>query len=303
MKLFISGGSGTLGTELVHQLYDKCERLVVFSRDEQKHVQMRKTFPEGGEKGLRYMIGDIRSTSRLAQAMRGCDYVIHAAAMKHVDIAEYNPQECVLTNVIGSKNVIDACNMADIKKCIMISTDKAVNPENLYGATKLCMEKMAIASNNLGKCRFSVVRYGNVIASKGSVLTKWKEQYEKDKILSITDNRMTRFWISIGDAARFVLHKLEIMQGGEIFIPEIKSKTMLQLAKEYFPDCTTEEIGIRSGEKLHESLINREDARNCYRTNDTPAYYTIYPMLHEWSNKLFLRGTKMSEDFTLESSL
>jgi UDP-N-acetylglucosamine 4,6-dehydratase len=301
LKLFISGGSGTLGTELVRQLHTSCERLVVFSRDEQKHVEMRKTYPEGGEKGLRYMIGDIRSVSRLAQAMRGCDIVIHAAAMKHVDICEYNPQEAIKTNIIGSMNVVSACNMAGIKKCIMVSTDKAVNPENIYGATKLCMEKMAIASNNLGGCRFSIVRYGNVISSKGSVLTKWKEQYNKNKILTITDKRMSRFWISIEAAAKFIIHKFDIMQGGEIFVPEISSKNMLQLAKEYYPDCSIEETGIRSGEKLHESLINREDARCCYRISDRNSYYTIYPITHEWSNRIKFNGEKMPEDFIMES--
>ena len=298
MKLFISGGSGTLGLELVRQLYQTAERLVVFSRDEQKHVEMMKTYPDTGEKGIRYMIGDVRDTNRLAQAMRGCEYVIHAAAMKHVHIAEYNPQEASRTNIIGSMNVVDACNMAGVKKCVMVSTDKAVNPENTYGATKLCMEKLAIASNNLGKCRFSVVRYGNVIGSKGSVLPKWEERYRQGLPLQITDLRMTRFWISIEEAAKFILHKLEIMQGGEIFVPNITSKTMLQLAKQHFKDAVIEETGIRPGEKLHESLINAEDARNCYRTDD---YYTIYPIIHDWTSKIPITGHKLNEDFRLRS--
>jgi UDP-N-acetylglucosamine 4,6-dehydratase len=300
MKLFITGGSGTLGHELVRQLHQTADRVVVFSRDEQKHFEMAKEFPEGGEHGLRYMIGDVRDAKRLTQAMKGCDYVIHAAAIKHVPVAEYNPQECMQTNIIGSANVVEACNQVKIQKCIMISTDKAVNPENFYGASKLCMEKIAVASNNLGKCRFSVVRYGNVIGSKGSVLPKWLELYQKGFPLPITDERMTRFWISIKDAARFVLSKFDIMQGGEIFIPKIQSKTMLQLAREYFPDAVIEETGIRSGEKLHESLINREDARNCYENDD---YYTIYPLFHNWTKDMQKIGKKLPENFTLTSEV
>ena len=298
MRIFISGGSGSLGTELVRQLYQTADRIVVFSRDEQKHVEMQKTYPDLGERGVRYFIGDVRDANRLAQAMRGCDYVIHCAAMKHVHIAEYNPQEAIRTNIIGSMNIVDACNAAGVKKCIMVSTDKAVNPENNYGATKLCMEKLAIASNNLGKCRFSVVRYGNVIGSKGSVLPKWAERYEKGEPLHITDKRMTRFWISIEEAAKFILHKLEIMEGGEIFIPEIQSKTMLQFAKEHFQDAIIEETGIRPGEKLHESLINAEDARNCYKSE---GFYTIYPIIHDWTKAFINKGKKLPEDFQLRS--
>ena len=300
MKLFISGGSGTLGTELVRQLHDKCERLIVFSRDEQKHVEMQKTYPDGGERGLRYRLGDIRDLNRLTQAMQGCDYVIHAAAIKHVPIAEYNPHECVKTNIVGSMNVITACNLQGVKKCIMVSTDKAVNPENIYGASKLCMEKLAIASNNLGHCRFSVVRYGNVLGSKGSVLPKWKELYRSGKAIPITDPRMSRFWISIEEAAKFIMHKLEVMQGGEVFVPEIRAKTMLQLAREHFPDAEIKETGIRPGEKLHESLISCEDARNCYKDN---GYYTIYPVAHEWTSKIEKKGEKMPETFKLTSDL
>jgi UDP-N-acetylglucosamine 4,6-dehydratase len=297
-KYFIAGGSGTLGTELVRQLHTTAERIVVFSRDEQKQYEMAKVFPEGGKRGLRYMIGDIRSVNRLAQAMRGCDYVIHAAAMKHVPACEYNPQEAIETNVQGSRNVVDACNLAGIRKCMVISTDKAVHPINLYGATKLCMEKLTIAANNLGKCRFSVCRYGNVEGSKGSVIPHWRKLAELGQPIPITDKRMTRFWISIEDAAKFVIHKIRIMQGGEIFIPEIKNKSMLMLAKEICPNAETIETGIRPGEKLHECLISEEDARFCFHKK---GFYTVYPMFHYWASKINPIGSQISENFRMTS--
>jgi UDP-N-acetylglucosamine 4,6-dehydratase/5-epimerase len=288
-----------LGHEIVRQLYNKADRIVVFSRDEQKQYTMEKEYREGGKRGLRYMLGDVRSVSRLAQAMRGCDCVIHAAAMKHVPACEYNPQEAVKTNIIGSQNVVDACNMVGIKKCIVVSTDKAVHPVNLYGATKLCMEKLTIAANNLGKCRFSVCRYGNVEGSKGSVIPLWKKLHSEGKPIPITDRRMTRFWISIEEAAKFVIHKLNIMQGGEIFIPEIKSKSMLDLAKEIAPNAETEELGIRAGEKLHECLISEEDARSCFYNK---GYYTIYPQFHDWTTDIQPKGSQMAESFRLVSN-
>ena len=299
MKLFLTGGSGSLGHEIVRQLHNKIDRLVVFSRDEQKQYEMAKEYPEGGATGLRYMLGDIRSIDRLCQAMRGCDCVIHAAAMKHVPACEYNPQEAVRTNVIGSMNVIDACNMSGIKKCIVISTDKAVHPINHYGATKLCMEKLAIASNNLGNCRFSVCRYGNVEGSKGSVIPHWKALQAQGCKIPITDNRMSRFWISLEKAAEFVLHKLEIMQGGEIFVPQISSKTMLSMAQEICPGCETEETGIRPGEKLHECLIGEEDARNCYFNSN---FFTIYPSYHDWTKEINKKGIQTPEHFRMDSS-
>lgn len=297
MKLFLSGGTGTLGHELTEQLGD-IDRLVIFSRDEFKQSEMRKQYPEGGERGVRYMLGDVRNESRLIQAMQGCDYVIHAAAMKQVPACEYNPQEAIATNVIGSMNVINACNKAGIKRCIVVSTDKACEPTTHYGSTKLCAEKTAIAANNIGRCRFSVVRYGNVIGSRASVIPLWRQQVAEGRPITMTNRHMTRFWITIQEAARFVLNALGDMQGGEIFVPKMTSRTMEDLAWEIAPEAKIQEIGIRPGEKMHECLVGEEDARDCW---DEGARYVIYPQFHEWVKDFSKRGDKMPDTFRYRS--
>lgn len=301
MKLLITG-AGSLASELIKQLHKQCRRLVVFSRSESRQGELKKHYPEGGRAGLRYFIGDIRDVDRLTVAMRGVDYVIHTAALKVVPTGEYNPSEFIKTNITGSENVAIACNRAGVKKCILSSTDKAVNPINLYGMTKGCAEKLFIAYNNLGDCRFSVCRYGNVAGSTGSVIPLWERQ-SKNGELTITDKRMTRFWITLEQAGKFIYTMLERMYGGEIFIPKINKMSMVNLANKLFSDMTLKETGIRPGEKLHESLLNEEESRECYSRKDDLSgieYYCVYPGFHEWGDIPKL-GTRLSETFTLTS--
>jgi UDP-N-acetylglucosamine 4,6-dehydratase len=313
VKIFLSGGTGSLGHEIVRQLWGRkdVERIVVFSRGEQRQVEMSKQYAEYDPSFcnvIRYDIGDVRSPSRLAQAMRGCDTVIHAAALKHVPVCEYNPQEALATNVIGSQNVVDACNMAGVKKCIVVSTDKAVRPETLYGASKLMMERIAIAANNLGACRFSVVRYANVYGSNGSVIPIWRKQYAAGQPLTITDRRMTRMWITIEDAAAFILSRLDIMQGGEIFVPQCKGELLTDTAQLCLitPNPATEpvrfeETGIRPSEKLHEELISEGDARDCWKLPD--GSYACYPPIHDWKAEYSHIGRKMPDTFRMSSKV
>lgn len=308
MNLLITGGTGFLGKEICNQLQTNkmFNKVVIYSRDEHKQKEMAETYPDTGPDGCRYFIGDVRNKTRLLYAMKNVDFVIHAAALKHVDTAEYNPQECIETNIIGSKNVIEACIESGVQRCIVISSDKAVHPINLYGTTKLCMEKLAIASNNLGKCKFSAVRYGNVSGSTGSVIPIWKQHLLDQKPAIITNKNMTRFWISIKDAANFVLSKFHIMEGGEIYIPKLKSKSMGALFDEiykeiYKNDMTyykIKETGIRPGEKIHETLISKEDARNCYDNDD---FFIIYPSHHAWRNEFNKKGQKVPDNFTYSS--
>lgn len=292
--LFVSGGSGTLGHEIARQLHADIDRLVVYSRDEFKQSEMRKVYPEGGERGIRYMIGDVRDYDRLVTAMQGCDTVIHAAAMKQVPACEYNPQEAIKTNVIGTMNVVNACHAAGVKKCIVVSSDKAVSPTTHYGANKLCLERLGIAGNNLGHCRFSVVRYGNVRGSRASVIPLWKKQFDDMGKITITDARMSRFWIGIDEAVKFILSCFPIMQGGEVFVPKMDSCSMEELADRLHPNAKKEYIGIRQGEKLHEMLVGEDDARNCFEMPDS---YIIYPQYHDWIKEYDKRGVWVGEDF------
>lgn len=224
---------------------------------------------------LRYFIGSVRDKERLERAFHGIDWVIHAAALKHVPAMEYNPIEAIMTNVMGTQNVINAAIDQGVKKVMMLSTDKAVNPINLYGASKLCAEKLMIASNAYAsgkdKCRFSVVRYGNVIGSRGSVYQIFEEQKDTG-ILTVTDDRMTRFWISLDDAVKFVIDCCHSMQGGEIFIPKLKSRKIIDVAKETYPECKIKFMGIRPGEKLHEVLISKDEA---IHVREYEHYYVI----------------------------
>lgn len=259
--ILITGGTGSFGqkfTEVVINNY-KPKKLIIFSRDEMKQYEMQKRFSKDN---LRYFVGDVRDPDRLHRALHGVDIVVHAAALKIVPTAEYNPFEAVKTNIIGSENVINISIDNGVKKVIALSTDKAANPVNLYGATKLCAEKMFIAANNYSPAgtRFSVVRYGNVFGSRGSVVPFFKDCRKKG-VISITDKRMTRFWITLEQGVDFVISCLEEMNGGEIFVPKIPSMKITDLAKALAPECRIKVIGIRPGEKLHEILVLADDAR------------------------------------------
>ncbi|NBU05147.1 MAG: UDP-N-acetylglucosamine 4,6-dehydratase (inverting), partial [Sphingobacteriia bacterium] len=258
------------------------KRLVIFSRDEQKQFQMNQEFPESKYAAIRYFIGDVRDYDRLLRAFEGIDYVIHAAAMKHVHIAEYNPMECVKTNVLGAENVINAALATGVKNVVALSTDKAAAPINLYGATKLCSDKLFVAANNIKGFRdlkFSVVRYGNVMGSNGSVIPFFLSK-RKDGVLPITDLNMTRFNISLQEGADMVLHAMETAWGGEIFVPKIPSYKITDIAKAIGPDCEHKVIGIRPGEKVHEEMITSSDS---FSTYDLGKYYAILPQVTTWN--------------------
>jgi UDP-N-acetylglucosamine 4,6-dehydratase (inverting) len=290
-SILITGGTGSLGKQLVKtilQQYPGVKRLVVFSRDEQKQFQMAQEFPESRYPEIRYFIGDVRDFERLKRALTGIDYVIHAAAMKHVHIAEYNPDECVKTNVGGAENVIRAClESVSVSKVVALSTDKACAPINLYGATKLTSDKLFIAANNIrGKkdIRFSVVRYGNVMGSNGSVIPFFLKK-RADGVLPITDSSMTRFNISLAEGVDMVLFALENAWGGELYVPKIPSYKLTDLAKAIAPECRLEVIGIRPGEKIHEEMITASDSYNTY---DMGQYFVILPQATDWDKNEFL---------------
>lgn len=304
-RYFLTGGTGTLSQELVRQLWEDAKRIVVFSRGEHKQVEMAKKYPEYPKNTIRYVIGDIRDKNRLTKAMAGCEYVIHTAALKHVPVCEYNPQEAIATNIIGTQNVIEACHAAGIKKCIVVSTDKSVEPITLYGATKMCMERIAVSGNNLGSCRFSVVRYANVYGSNGSVIQSWQKQLDRDEPMTITDSRMTRMWIDVKDAASFIINRFHSMEGGEIFVPKCKSTSIMDMAKKCSVDNRKEfkvkETGLRPAEKLHEILISESDARDCWQM-PSGDYYIIYPPIHDWTVDFQRKGTKQPETFRMASN-
>lgn len=278
-SILITGGTGSFGKCCAQMLLDQYRpaRLILYSRDEQKHVDIaRNLFPPDRYPQVRYFVGDVRDLSRLQRALHGVDYVIHAAAMKHVDIAEYNPQECIHTNIGGAENLINACLDCGVRRLVALSTDKAASPINLYGATKLCSDKLFVAANALAGgtgTRFSVVRYGNVLGSNGSVVPFFQRQREKG-VLPITDPRMTRFIITLDQGVRFVLNAFERMAGGEIFVPKIPSARIMDIAHAVAPGCRTQVIGIRPGEKLHECMIPEDEARQTIGRDD---YYVIQP--------------------------
>ena len=284
-SILITGGTGSLGQQLTKTILHKwpnVKRLVIFSRDEQKQFQMNQEYPESKYAAIRYFIGDVRDYHRLLRAFEGIDYVIHAAAMKHVHIAEYNPMECVKTNVLGAENVINAALATGVKNVVALSTDKAAAPINLYGATKLCSDKLFVAANNIKGFRdlkFSVVRYGNVMGSNGSVIPFFLSK-RKDGVLPITDLNMTRFNISLQEGADMVLHAMETAWGGEIFVPKIPSYKITDIAKAIGPDCEHKVIGIRPGEKVHEEMITSSDS---FSTYDLGKYYAILPQVTNWN--------------------
>lgn len=287
-SILITGGTGSFGRALVKTLLarHRPRRLVVFSRDEQKQFRMAQDFPPEKHPALRYFIGDVRDKERLRRAMDGIDFVVHAAAMKHVPIAEYNPFECIRTNIGGAENVINAAIDGGVERVIALSTDKAANPINLYGATKLASDKCFVAANHLSAssgARFAVVRYGNVIGSRGSVVESFRRLVAKGATtLPITDKRMTRFWITLAQGVDFVLERLEHMQGGEIFVPKIPSTKLVDVARAIGPDCKLEAVGIRAGEKLHEVLIPHDEAAH---TLEFEHHYTVYPVWNRWQKQ------------------
>lgn len=302
LSVLITGGTGSFGKKFIEIALAKYQprRLVVFSRDELKQLEMRQHFSDGAGSPLRYFIGDVRDKDRLKRAMEGVDIVIHAAALKQVPSCEYNPFEAVKTNIHGAQNIIDAAIDVGIKKVIALSTDKAVNPVNLYGATKLCAEKIFIQGNAYSAqkgTKFSCVRYGNVIGSRGSVIPLFKEQRKNGKI-TITDARMTRFWITLDEAVELVVKALQHMQGGEIFVPRISSMKVVDLAQAIAPDCEIEFIGIRPGEKLHELLITEEEGRKTVAYN---GMYIIMPSLSWWKSQNYKNGKKLPDGFVYSS--
>ena len=293
-SVLITGGTGSLGKSLVEFLLreTKVRRIVIFSRDELKQQHLRIEFQN--DPRLRWFLGDVRDLDRLKRAFHGVDYVIHAAALKQVDTGEYNPMEFIKTNVLGSQNVIDASIDAGVKRVVALSTDKASSPINLYGATKLTADKLFVAANNYSftyGTTFSVVRYGNVMGSRGSVIPFFQEIAAQGKSLPVTDLRMTRFWISIESAVKFVIESLEIMKGGELYVPRIPSMKIVDLANAVAPGGKLEEIGMRPGEKLHEEMISADDSR---RTIILENRYVVTPVVAEWGYEP-PKGSRMPE--------
>ena len=302
-NILITGGTGSFGkkaTATILKRY-KPRRLIIFSRDELKQFEMAQQFPMETYGCIRYFIGDVRDKERLYRAFQGIDYVIHAAALKQVPAAEYNPFEAVKTNILGAQNIIDTAIDQKVKKVIALSTDKAANPINLYGATKLCSDKLFIAGNSYvgrDQTTFSVVRYGNVAGSRGSAIPFFLKHKEKG-YLPITDPRMTRFWITLEQGVDFVLWCLEHMVGGELFVPKIPSMSIMDLAATIAPECETRIIGIRPGEKIHELMIPRDEAR---RTLEYDNHYVIQPEFKFWSRRSSENhGRPVPEDFEYNS--
>lgn len=283
-KILVTGGTGSFGKKFVEMVlakYPKVKRLVIFSRDELKQYEMSLLYPREKYPQIRFFIGDVRDRLRLMRACEGIDIIVHAAALKHVPIAEYNPFECISTNVIGAENVINAALDNGVEKVVALSTDKAAAPINLYGATKLCSDKLFIAANNIRgtrNLRFSVVRYGNVLGSRGSVVPFFLAQKAKGT-LPITHEGMTRFNITLEEGVEMVLHAIENAWGGELFVPKIPSYKILDVAKAVAPQCKTEIIGVRPGEKIHEEMITETDSLNTY---DCGKYYVITPTVPAW---------------------
>lgn len=289
-NVLITGGTGSFGQAFVRMvlLRFKPHKLIVFSRDELKQYEMAQVFPDTTYPCMRYFIGDVRDADRLEMAMRDVDIVIHAAALKHVPAAEYNPFECIRTNVHGAENVVKAAIRSGVSKVVALSTDKAANPANLYGASKLASDKIFVAANNLssGHPHFSVVRYGNVMGSRGSVVPFFRRLIKEGvDSLPITDPRMTRFWITIEQGVNFVLSSLEMMQGGEIFVPKIPSTKITELANVMAPGLPHKVVGIRPGEKLHEVMITEDDARATLELADR---YLIQPWFNSWDKAPYL---------------
>lgn len=305
-SILITGGTGSLGKALTKHIltkYPDVKKIVIFSRDEQKQFQMAQDYPQHIYPQIRFLIGDVRDKERVRRAFKGIDLVIHAAAMKHVPIAEYNPEECVKTNIDGARNVIDACLETEVERVVALSTDKACAPINLYGATKLASDKLFVAANNItgwNPIKFSVVRYGNVMGSNGSVIPFFIDR-KKEGVIPITDPNMTRFNISLEGGVDMVMHALFNAWGGEIFIPKIPSYKITDVANAIAPNCEHKIVGIRPGEKVHEEMITPSDS---FYTYDLGKYYTILPTTPKWSLDKFLtefKAVKVAEGFAYNS--
>ncbi len=297
-SILITGGTGSFGKAFIERLLNDINprRVVIFSRDELKQYECRLKFDN--DPRLRWFLGDIRDPHRLSRAMHGVEYVIHAAALKQVDTAEYNPWEFVKTNVIGSQNVIEACMDAGVKKVVALSTDKASSPINLYGATKLTADKLFISGNHYAArypTRFAVVRYGNVMGSRGSVIPFFRKLAEQGESLPITDMRMTRFFITLPQAVQFVLDSFETMQGGELYVPRIPSMKITDLAQAIAPGAAMHNMGLRPGEKLHEEMISAEEGRRALRLGDSR--YVLQPDLATWGYSSPADGVPVPEGF------
>jgi UDP-N-acetylglucosamine 4,6-dehydratase len=297
--VLVTGGTGSFGRKFTETVLSRFspKKLIIFSRDELKQSEMHRQFPQ---KSIRYFIGDVRDRDRLRRAMRGVDVVVHAAAMKQVPACEYNPLEAVQTNVIGGANIIEAAIDSGVKTVLALSTDKAVNPVNLYGATKLCAEKLFVQGNSYsseGGARFSCARYGNVVGSRGSVIPLFVEQ-RPTGVITVTDERMTRFWITLQQGVDFVIQCLGAMEGGEIFVPKIPSMHILELVKAIAPDCEIRFTGIRPGEKVHEVLVSEDESHGALE-HDT--FYMIPPQHPWWRAGRWTTGTPVKSGFRFSS--
>ena len=305
-RVLVTGGTGSFGKKFIETVFKKypdVKRVVVYSRDELKQYEMAQLYPESKYPQLRFFIGDVRDGERLKRACERIDIIVHAAALKHVPVAEYNPMECIMTNINGAENVVNAALDCGVQKVVALSTDKACAPINLYGATKLCSDKLFIAANNMKGSRdlkFSVVRYGNVLGSRGSVVPFFIKK-RKEGLLPITHEGMTRFNITLEEGVEMVMYAIEHAWGGELFVPKIPSYKILDVAKAIAPDCKTEIVGIRPGEKLHEEMISETDSLQTY---DCGKYYVIAPSvplwkMNEWSKKF--NAKKVPEGFKYNS--
>ena len=299
LTVLVTGGTGSFGKKFVQIMLQKYKpkKIIIFSRDEFKQHQMQQEFDD---LSIRYFVGDVRDYSRLRRAFDGVDIVVHAAALKQIPSCEYNPFEAIMTNIIGAKNVIEAAIDCKVKKIIAISTDKAVNPINLYGATKLCAEKMFVQGNSyvgLKNTRFSCVRYGNVLGSRGGIVELFKQQRQHG-VVTITDKRMTRFWITLEQGIEFVVKCVEIMQGGEIFIPKLPSMKVVDLAKAICPQCKIKLIGIRPGEKINECLLTDDEARHALEFKDL---FVVEPEFSWWVREKLKNGSPLPEGFRYSS--
>lgn len=305
--VLVTGGTGSFGKKFVSTILKKYapKKVIVFSRDELKQVEMARDYQD--EERLRFFIGDVRDRDRLQRACRDVNIIIHAAAIKQVPVAEYNPMEAIKTNVFGAENVINVAIDSNVEKVVALSTDKAANPINLYGASKLCSDKLFVAGNNMAgghPTRFSIVRYGNVVGSRGSVIPFFKELSKTTKTLPITDRRMTRFWITLEQGVEFVVQSLRRMQGGEIFVPKIPSTKIVDLAEAILPGCELKDVGIRPGEKLHEIMCPSDD---CHLTLEFHDHYVIRPAISFFQkvdysvNKLGEGGDPVTEGFEYNS--
>lgn len=297
--IVLTGGTGSFGKKFVEIMLKEFKPKVIriFSRDELKQYEMQKKYDHPS---LRYFIGDVRDKDRVSRAMDGATILVHSAALKHVPVCEYNPFEAIRTNIIGAENLVNAAIEHGVKHTVALSTDKAVNPTNLYGATKLCMERLFVAANSYSgshDVRFSCVRYGNVVGSRGSVIPFFLKLRETGK-LTITDSRMTRFWITLEQGVRLVIEALENMHGGEIFVPKIPSMKVVDLARIIGPDCKLEEIGIRPGEKLHEVLLTEDESRHAVEYNDK---YIVQPEFPWWNWENWKGGQKLADQFRYTS--